>query len=410
MKIPMTRWFWRLLTGLVVAGAALSLARLGGGPSRAAEVAYRTSVVSRGDVIQSVTANGELAAVKTVQVGCQVSGMIKELLADYNSAVTNGQVIARLDPATFEQNLAQADAELATATAALELAEVNFRRAESLHKDRLISDSELDRTRAELGQSRASVKMKEASLSRARVDLARTTITAPIDGVVITRNVDVGQTVTASFNTPTLFVIANDLRKMRIEAKVSEADVGGVKPGQPVTFTVDALPDRTFTGQVTMVRHAATIEQNVVNYTTLVEVNNDDLELRPMMTANATIITRHARQVLRVPNAALRFTPPAGARAVNGAPAGPAPVTNGGPTVYLATEVQEAGRARTQLVALNVKSGISDGSFTEISQGMNEGQTVVTAAVTRTKPQGSGSAGSLFLTGGRSRGGSGPPQ
>lgn len=405
-----TKWFWRLMAILLLVGAALSLARLAGDRSGAGEISYRTAVVSRDDVIQSVTANGELAAVKTVQVGCQVSGMIKELLVDYNSVVTNGQVIARLDPATFEQNLAQADAELATAKAALELAEVNFRRAEALHKDRLISDSEFDKTGAELSQSRANVKMKEASLSRARVDLERTTITAPIDGVVITRNVNVGQTVAANFNTPTLFLIANDLRKMRIEAKVSEADVGGVKPGQAVTFTVDAFPDRTFTGQVTMVRYAATLEQNVVNYTTLVEVNNDDLELRPTMTANATIITRQARQVLRVPNAALRFTPPTGAEIVNSANTNPASGTKSGPIVYHVNHVQESGRPRTQLVAAHVETGISDGSFTEISRGLNEGQTVVTAAVTPTKTKRSSSAGSLFLTGGRGRGGGGPPQ
>jgi HlyD family secretion protein len=408
MTTLMKNWLWRIPVGLILLVVVLTVVRAVSERGDTGGISFRTAAVTRADVIQSVTANGELAAVKTVQVGCQVSGMIKELLVDYNSVVTNGQVIARLDPATFEQNLAQADAELATAKAALELAEVNFRRAEALHREKLIAESEFDKTQAELSQSRASVKMREASLNRARVDLERTTITAPIDGVVITRTVNVGQTVAANFNTPTLFLIANDLRKMRIETKVSEADVGGVKPGQPVTFTVDAFPDRTFTGQVTMVRYAATMEQNVVNYTTLVEVNNDDLELRPTMTANATIITRQSRNVLRVPNAALRFTPPAGAWLASDTNASTAAEATGARTVYLAKQRDENGRVRTQLETVSVKAGITDGLFTEIIEGLSEGQTVVTAALTTSASKQSPSKGSVFLTGGG--GGGGPPR
>jgi HlyD family secretion protein len=408
MTTLMKNWLWRIPVGLILLVVVLAVVRAVSERGDTGGISFRTAAVTRADVIQSVTANGELAAVKTVQVGCQVSGMIKELLVDYNSVVTNGQVIARLDPATFEQNLAQADAELATAKAALELAEVNFRRAEALHREKLIADSEFDKTQAELSQSRANVKMREASLNRARVDLERTTITAPIDGVVITRTVNVGQTVAANFNTPTLFLIANDLRKMRIETKVSEADVGGVKPGQPVTFTVDAFPDRTFTGQVTMVRYAATMEQNVVNYTTLVEVNNDDLELRPTMTANATIITRQSRNVLRVPNAALRFTPPAGAWLASDTNASTAAEATGARTVYLAKQRDENGRVRTQLETVSVKTGITDGSFTEILVGLGEGQLVVTAALTTSASKQSASKGSVFLTGGG--GGGGPPR
>ena len=408
MTTLMKNWLWRIPVGLILLVVVLTVVRAVSERGDTGGISFRTAAVTRADVIQSVTANGELAAVKTVQVGCQVSGMIKELLVDYNSVVTNGQVIARLDPASFEQNLAQADAELATAKAALELAEVNFRRAEALHREKLIADSEFDKTQAELSQSRANVKMREASLNRARVDLERTTITAPIDGVVITRTVNVGQTVAANFNTPTLFLIANDLRKMRIETKVSEADVGGVKPGQPVTFTVDAFPDRTFTGQVTMVRYAATMEQNVVNYTTLVEVNNDDLELRPTMTANATIITRQSRNVLRVPNAALRFTPPAGAWLASDTNASTAAEAAGARTVYLAKQRDENGRLRTQLETVSVKTGITDGSFTEILVGLGEGQPVVTAALTTSASKQSASKGSVFLTGGG--GGGGPPR
>jgi len=302
-------WKWLLALVILAAGA------YGGWrwwSKRAVETGpeYRTATVSYGDVVQSVTANGQLSPVKSVTVGSQVSGIIVDIKVDFNSRVTNGQIIAQIDPSTYQQNINQAEAELANATAALELAELNFRRASALRTNDLISQADYDKTVVDLHQAQAVVRTRTAALKKAQVDLERTTIYSPIDGVVISRAVDVGQTVAASFNTPTLFSIANDLRNMRIEAAVSEADVGGVQEGQDVTFTVDAYPGREFQGKVTQVRFAPVTNQNVVNYTTIVTVNNDDLKLRPGMTANASIITAERTNVLRVPNAALRFRPP----------------------------------------------------------------------------------------------------
>jgi HlyD family secretion protein len=278
---------------------------------RAAEqpIDYKTAAVGRGDLVQIVTANGVISPVTNVTVGSQVSGIITDIKVDFNSQVTNGQVVAQIDPSTYQQNITQAEADLANAKAGWELTRLNQRRAKELLANQLISQSDFDKADVDLLQADAVMKMRAAALNRAKVDLERTTIYAPIDGIVISRNIDRGQTVAASFNTPTLFQIANDLRQMRIEAMVSEADVGGVQEGQRVTFLVDAFPGRQFAGKVTQVRYAPITNQNVVNYTTVVEVNNSDLKLRPGMTANASIITAEKSNVLRVPNAALRFRP-----------------------------------------------------------------------------------------------------
>jgi HlyD family secretion protein len=275
-------------------------------------VEYRTAKIARGDVIQTVTANGQLTAVKNVQVGSQISGIITEIHADFNSRVKKDEVIAKIDPSTYERNLAQSDAELANAKAALELAEFNYKQAKALFPDKLISEAEFNRIEVEFHQAQAVVKMRQANVERAKVDLDRTVIMAPIDGIVISRNIEVGQTVAASFSTPTLFMIANDLAKMQIEAAVSEADVGGVEEGQPVNFTVEAFT-RQFRGQVRQVRYAPVTNQNVVTYTAIVEVDNADLKLRPGMTATASIIVSQKKDVFRIPNAAFRFRLPEGA-------------------------------------------------------------------------------------------------
>lgn len=306
-------WKWALV--LLVVGAA------GGGyywyttRSVHSTVDYKTAALSRGDIVQSVTANGQLTPVMSVQVGSQISGIIKDIKVDFNSQVTSNQVIAQIDPSTYQQNIAQAEADLASAMAALEFAQLSSKRALELRKNELISTSELEKAQVDLHQAEAVVKMREAALNKNKVDLERTTIYAPIDGVVISRNIDVGQTVAVSFNTPTLFLIANDLRNMRIEAMVSEADVGGLAVGQKVNFTVDAFVNRQFQGKITQVRYAPITNQNVVSYISIVEVNNDDLKLRPGMTANATIVTAERLNVPRVPNAALRFRPPESAAA-----------------------------------------------------------------------------------------------
>ena len=273
---------------------------------------FKTVVVARGDITQSVTANGQINAVKNVAVGTQVSGIITEIKVDFNSRVTNGQVIAQIDPSTYDQNITQAQAEVANAKASEFLAEINFKRAKELWEAKLIPRSDYDKAEADQLQAKAVVQTRQAGLKRAQVDLDHATIYSPIDGMVISRNVDVGQTVAASFSTPTLFSIANDLRNMRIEAMVSEADVGGILEGQSVQFTVDAFPGRQFKGLVSQVRFAPITNQNVVNYISVVDVNNADLKLRPGMTANTSIITAQRPGVLRIPNAALRFRPPPG--------------------------------------------------------------------------------------------------
>lgn len=421
------------------------------------DLEYRKTPVARGDLVQSVTANGQINPVKNVQVGSQISGIIKELLVDFNDKVTNGQVVAQIDPSTYQQNLGLAEAELANAQASLEYAEINYRRTKGLGE--LVAAADLDKALADLHQAQAIVKTREASVNKNKVDLERTTIYAPIDGVVISRNVDVGQTVAASFTAPTLFVIANDLAKMQIEAAVSEADVGGIEVGQNVDFNVDAFPGRTFHGQVKQVRYAAVTNQNVVTYTTIIDVSNPDLKLRPGMTATASIITAQRNEALKIPNAALRFRPPeivAAAAATNTqAGAGAAP-RNGGDrtasgrgsnredrdqrmqnmspeeraamrakfaganaarrppqeaspirTVYI---FEEAGPGKKPILKpVKVRIGISDGKDTEILEGLKEGDVVATGvnspapAGNAARPPGSTPFGSPFGGGFRPR-------
>jgi HlyD family secretion protein len=270
---------------------------------------YRTATVTRGDLVQSITASGPLNPVVNVQVGSQISGIIQQLYADFNSVVTQGQVIAVLDPSTYRAAVHQADGELANAKAGLELAQVDARRAGELLQSKLIPQAEHDKALAALHQAEAQVKIREASLERAQVDFDRCTIFAPTNGIVISRNVDVGQTVAASLSAPTLFVIANDLKRMQIDAMVSEADIGGVEVGQTVNFTVDAFPTRAFQGKVTQIRNSPATNQNVVTYDTVVMVENRDQKLKPGMTANVSIITAEREGVLKLANAALRFRP-----------------------------------------------------------------------------------------------------
>jgi HlyD family secretion protein len=271
---------------------------------------YQTVAVTRGDMTQAVTANGTLNPVLNVQVGSQVSGNIAKLFADYNSLVKSNQVVAQLDTAVFDAAVHQAEADLANTKALLELDQAEARRSTELYKSKLVSDSDNDTAQATLHQAQAQVKLKEAALERAKLDLDHCTIYAPVDGIVISRSVDVGQTVAASMNAPVLFQIANDLAKMQIDANVSEADVGAVEDGEHVDFTVDAYPNRVFVGAVTQIRNSPVTVQNVVTYDTVIGVTNSDFKLKPGMTATMSIITAQRTNVLKVANAALRFRPP----------------------------------------------------------------------------------------------------
>lgn len=271
---------------------------------------YQTVTVTRGDLMQSVTATGQLDPVTNIEVGCQVSGAIQTLFVDYNSVVKAGQIIAQIDPRLYQAQVEQTEADLANANANLELQQVEARRSSNLFTNKLISESDYDTAIANLHEADATVKIKQAALDNAKANLGYCKIYSPVDGVVLSRSVDVGQTVTASFNTPTLFQIANDLTKMQIDAYVSEADIGTVEETQNVSFTVDAFPSRTFTGRVVQIRNSPTNSQNVITYDTVIAVSNPDLKLRPGMTANTTIITAQRSGVLKIPNAALRFRPP----------------------------------------------------------------------------------------------------
>ena len=273
---------------------------------------YKTQPVTLGNIIQAVTATGQLNPVTNVTVGSQVSGIISRLYVDYNSPVTNGQLVAQLDPANYKALLAQADGDLANSQAALELAKVEEERADALYQSKILAKSDYDSAVATYHQAQAMVQIKEASVQQAKVNLAYTSIYAPINGTVISRNVDVGQTVAASLSAPTLFIIANDLAKMQIDALVSEADIGGIETNQTVNFSVDAFPSRNFRGTVIQVRNAAQTNQNVITYDTVILVDNSDLKLRPGMTANVSIITDQRTNVLKIPNGALRFRPPDG--------------------------------------------------------------------------------------------------
>ncbi len=386
---------------LALTGAAAWWGFRGLDPAVSGPAAFKTVELAPGEIVQTVTANGALGAVQTVQVGSEVSGKIVALFADFNSAVTNGQILAKLDASTYERQLEQSQAELESAQAALKLAEANFKRARELREAELVSQADFDQTEASLAQARASLRMKEASLSKVQVDLEKTTIYAPMDGVVISRAVDVGQTVAASLNAPVLFTLAQDLRQMRIEAQISEADVGDVAEGQPVTFTVDAYPALTFTGKVSQVRYEPVTNQGVVNYIAIVDVDNADLKLRPGMTANAAVVTARRENVLRLPNAALRFRPPEGAPvAAPERDARPAqaegPAGAGAPRQDRGDGVTGAAAHKTVYVLdptgglrmQSVQLGISDGTWTAAAgSALQAGDRIVTGILTAAEKQ-----------------------
>src|SRR5213593_838733 len=302
----MKRFFpWiALLVVLLIVASVVRQCHTGGGAN------YQSATVTREPITQAVTATWTLNPVVNVQVGSQVSGNIAKLFADFNSQVKAGQVVAQIDPALFQATVTQAEGDLANTQAALELAKVNAKRTQDLFARKTSSQADLDQAMANLHQAEANVKIKQGALDKAKADLEHCTITSPIDGVVISRNVDVGQTVAASLQAPVIFQIANDLTKMQIDSNVAEADVGVLEVGQDVDFTVDAFPMRTFHGKVVQVRNAPITVQNVVTYDTVIGVSNPDLKLKPGMTANVAIIIAHKGNVLQLKNAALRYRPP----------------------------------------------------------------------------------------------------
>lgn len=317
---PSRRGYWLvLIVVLLLAGAGYWIH---GGAEKAAP-RYSTVKLERGEISVNVSATGTLKALSTVDIGTQVSGQVLSVHADFNESVSAGQVIARIDPANFQARLTQARADLASARAGLQEAQANLKNAEAdfvrkteLVARQLVSRSELDlalaardQARARVSSAQAVIAQRQAAVANAELDLTYTEIRAPVDGVVLLRQVEPGQTVAASFQTPVLFQIAEDLAQMQIELAVDESDVGQIRPGLPARFTVDAFPGRNFIGEVRQVRLAATNVQNVITYPVVIDVDNADLTLLPGMTANATIEVARRSDVLRVPNAALRFAP-----------------------------------------------------------------------------------------------------
>jgi HlyD family secretion protein len=361
-----------------------------------------TAPVTRGSIVETVEATGTIQPVTTVQVGTQVSGTIKSLAADFNTTVTRGQVIAVLEPSLFQTQVEQAKATVARLQADAERAAVEvsdtqakLRRAQELSAQQLISRSDLETAVAAANQAQAQVKSAQAQIVQARaqleqaqVNLGHTVITAPIDGVVVARSVDVGQTVAASMQAPTLFVIAGDLSQMQVLASVDESDIGRVRQGQPVSFTVDAYPGETFTGTVSQVRLQPTVDQNVVSYTTVIDVPNRSQKLKPGMTASVSIEIARADDVLRVPASALRF------RASQERAQDPAP------RVW----VWENGAMQPR----RVEVGLSNGATTAITGGdLREGADVVTGTADAGQRASSPSTTSPLLPFGNRRGAGG---
>jgi len=456
-------------TVVIVAAAAVVAAGLGtwavvGGE---AGIQYRTAAVEHGDINVAVSATGNPNAVVTVQVGTQVSGVIVALFADFNSKVTKGQLIARIDPAPFQAKVDQSQASLDASRAAvansqaviqqamagiqaanssLAAAQANVLKAQAVAEDAKVkvdrrvimvgqgADSKEDLETAQttyksavadhdalvaqqhavednlkvaqaqvnvanslLNANQAQVKQFTAALQSTQLDLDHTKITAPVDGVVVSRNVDVGQTVAASLAAPTLFLIAQDLTKMQVDTNVSEADVGRVRVSQPATFTVDAYPGQVFTGDVTSIRKAPINVQNVITYDAVIGVANLDLKLFPGMTANVKILVNQRPNVLKVPNAALRYHP-----ASDTAAASPGKTVRKGAAPEQAVWVLDADNKPQRVV---VATGESDGTYTEVTQGgLKDGDRVIVAALAKAATASGGSPGAQ--TGGK--GGRGP--
>ena len=391
-----------------------------------------TAAVTRGDVVEKVNATGTLQPVTTVQVGTQVSGTIKALHADFNSEVRKGQVIAELEPSLFQTQVEQARATMTKLQADADRAQVDvqdtqtkLRRAQDLFDQKLIARTDLETAQASAAQSQAALKSAEAQITQARaalnqvqVNLNNTIIKAPIDGVVISRNVDVGQTVAASMQAPTLFVLAQDLTRMQVSASVDESDIGRIAAGQRVSFRVDAYPADTFMGTVSQVRLNPTTEQNVVSYTTMIDVPNQEMKLKPGMTANVTIQVAGSENVLRVPNAALRFRPTttgtrdsgfgirdsaSGTAATSGQSGAPRAVSNAD---------RSGGRVWTirngALEPVRIRTGVSDGAMTAVVEGdLKEGDQVVTGIAEQGTATARASTSPLLPFGGRRAGGAG---
>jgi HlyD family secretion protein len=405
---------------------------------------YRTEKAGRGDITMTVTATGTLSAVTTVQVGSQVSGVISRLYADFNSQVHKGQLLAELDPTPFQAQVEQRQADLTKARVEAANAKINYERQERLSKAGLAAQADVDSMRAQYESANAQVQQAAAALSQAMTNLHYTKIASPIEGVVVDRAYDVGQTVAASFQAPTLFQIAQDLTKMQVQADVDQSDIGRIQVGELARFTVDSYPDREFRGRISQIRLNATVSQNVVTYPVIIEVPNPDQKLVPKMTANVTIEVATRHDVLRIANGALRFKPEsagtatgAAARPDSSSTATTATTASAGPSPErAAAQMGERRRgiggagpafsgrgaggggggggggmramqtiwvldAENKLKPAQIRAGITDGHYTEVVGGdLKEGDNVVVGLAT-SKVEGPPPPGAQGPMGGR---------
>lgn len=346
---------------MVLLGAAMMT-----GCSKKSSFTYTEAEAVKQDIVNSVTATGTIEPVTSVDVGTQVSGVISKLYVDYNSVVKAGEVIAELDRTNLMSELSSAQASLKSAQSELDYQKTNYERYKALYDKGLISANDFEQARLSYVQAQQKTQQQKESVKKAQTNLGYATITSPIDGVVLSKEVEEGQTVASSFSTPTLFKIARDLTDMRVIADVDEADIGDVKEGQRVTFTVDAFPDDTFEGQVTQVRQEAATESNVVTYEVVISAPNDDLKLKPGLTANVVIFTMEAKDVLAVPSKALRFTPREA-------------MLNSDETIT-DTDAKEKVWVKegSNLKAVAVETGMTNGTLTQITKGLKPGTHVLT--------------------------------
>lgn len=382
---PKNKKYGMIIGGLIVIALILFLVWPKGNTQ--AQLQYETTRVEKDTIRNTVTATGTIEPVTSVDVGTQVSGIISKIYVDYNSIVKKGQVIAELDKTNLISELNSAQANLASAKNELEYQKANYLRYKNLFEKGLISANDYEVARLSYTKAEETVKTNQENVNKAQTNLGYAIITSPIDGVVLGKDVEEGQTVASSYSTPTLFTIAQDLTDMRVIADIDEADIGGVKEGQNVTFTVDAFPNDVFHGQVTQVRQEATTESNVVTYEVVISAPNKDLKLKPGLTANVTVNTLERTDVVSVKSKALRFTPQSEVLGKNIK----IEDCNGKNKLWVKND--------NTLKAYSVKIGISDGIRTEILSGIPEGTEVIASIkeITQEEPQDDTETGSPFM-------------
>jgi HlyD family secretion protein len=373
-----------LATAVIIVILWLALKPSGG-------INYKTEDIKKTSITEKVEASGKINPVTQTSVGTQISGKVQEIYADFNSVVKKGDLLAVIDPSVYESQVVQQQANVDRAQSQFNNSRRNYKRYSDLYADNLVAKSELDNAETDYLSAQSQLTQAKASLDKAKIDLGYTKIISPVNGIIISREIELGQTVAASFQTPTLFLVAEDLTKMQIEVAISEADISKISEGQQVEFDVDAYPNVTFEGKVSQVRNSPATVQNVVTYTVVVAVNNDDLKLKPGMTANASIITARKKDVLALSNQALRFVPPASAK-IKGEEQNPA---SGQRRRTYRNQGVWVLDSKNVLERVEITAGITDGIKTEITGGnLTEGaQVAVSASDFSSKKQSSPSGG-----------------